>query len=38
MASKDETISKIYHEFYGSINNTYADAKEDRQDDYSEGR
>jgi hypothetical protein len=27
MASKDETISKIYHEFYGSINNTYADAK-----------
>ena len=27
MSSKDEIISRVYHEFYGSINNTYADAR-----------
>jgi hypothetical protein len=27
MSSKDKIISKTYHEFYGSVNSTYADAR-----------
>ena len=37
MPEKDNIISKIYHEFYGSINNTYLDArKEDKTITYDD--
>ena len=37
MPEKDKIISKIYHEFYGSINNTYLDArKEDKTITYDD--